>query len=101
MRSTWEQPWGERCTPCKGAGFKATLIPTLVEIATAISDKLKEEMKGGVPKPVTKLPIRPKGRPPLILDLDDKLLTFLRAVRTIGGIINIHSYIQQQGAYSQ
>lgn len=52
--------------------------------------KVKEErQKGGVPC-VSKLPVLPKGRPPLMLDLDHKLLTFLKAVRTKGGVVNIH-----------
>ena len=33
---------------------------------------------------------QPKGRPPILLDLDEKLVTFLKAVRTKGGVVNIH-----------
>ena len=43
-------------------------------------------MNGLVPI-VTELPVLPKGRPPLMLELDDKLL---RALRTKGGVVNIH-----------
>lgn len=47
--------------------------------------QLKEEKKKNpVLDPVTKLPVRP---PPLMLDLDEKLL---KAVRIKGGVVNIH-----------
>ncbi len=36
---------------------------------------------------VTVLPVRPRGRPPLLLELDDKLVT---AIRSKGGVVNIH-----------
>ena len=39
---------------------------------------------------ITSLPIRRKGRPPLLLELDDKLINYLRAIRNKGGIVNIH-----------
>ena len=42
------------------------------------------------PQPVTVVPSQPRGRPPILLELDEKLLKFLRAVRSKGGVINIH-----------
>ena len=42
------------------------------------------------PQPVTEIPIQPRGRPPYMLELDNKLVKFLLAVRNRGGIINIH-----------
>ncbi len=51
---------------------------------------MKEERKKVNPQPVTSLPAQPRGRHPLLLDLDVKLITFLQAIRRRGGIINIH-----------
>ena len=34
--------------------------------------------------------VKPKGRPPILLDLDEKLIKFLKAVRAKGGVVNIH-----------
>ena len=43
-------------------------------------------------QPVTAVPAKDRGRPPILLDLDEKLTTFLMitALRTKGGVINIH-----------
>ena len=38
-----------------------------------------------MPNPFTKLPVKPT-----MLDLDEKLLKFLKAVRIKGGVVNIH-----------
>ena len=53
-------------------------------------EKLRDERKKANPQPVTKLPIQPSGCPPILLDLDAKLIQFLKAVRSKGGVINIH-----------
>ena len=42
------------------------------------------------PQPVTAVPVKYRGRPPILLDLDEKLITLLRALRTTGGVINIY-----------
>ena len=42
------------------------------------------------PQPVTEIPVKDRGRPPILLDLDENLITFIRALRTKGGVINIH-----------
>ena len=39
---------------------------------------------------VTALPTMPRGRPPLLMELDKKLLRFLNAMRARGGVINSH-----------
>ncbi len=44
----------------------------------------------GNPQPVTMIAAKPKGRPPLLLDLDERLVTYLKAVRVKGGVVNIH-----------
>ena len=41
------------------------------------------------PLPVTLLSTQPRGRPPVLLELDTKLIQFLQAVRSKGGVINI------------
>ena len=51
---------------------------------------MKEEARKDNPLPVTALPIQPRGCPPLLLELDTKLIQFLQAVRRKGGVINIH-----------
>jgi hypothetical protein len=51
---------------------------------------MKEEAKKDNPLPVTVLPTQLRGRPPLLLELDVKLIKFLQAVRRKGGVINIH-----------
>ena len=48
----------------------------------------KEQLKTTIR--VTALPTRPRGRPPLLLELDEKLLQFLNAMRARGGVINSH-----------
>ena len=52
--------------------------------------KLREEKKKDHSQPVLKIPLQPRGRPPLMGDLDLSLLKFLRAVRAKDGVINIH-----------
>lgn len=42
------------------------------------------------PRPVTALPVLSRGRPSILLDLDEKLIKFLRAVQSKGDEINIH-----------
>ena len=54
------------------------------------------------------IPAKPKGRPPILLDLDGKLIKFLKAVRVKGGVVNIHvvraaakARIESNGSSSQ
>ena len=42
------------------------------------------------PEPVTTICNKERGRPPLLLELDDKLVSFLKAVRIKGEVVNIH-----------
>ena len=53
-------------------------------------EKINHQRRQLNPKPVTEIPIQPRGRPPYMLELDNKLIKFLLAVRNSGGIINIH-----------
>ena len=36
------------------------------------------------------IPSEVRGRPPILMDLDNKLLTFLKCIRSRGGVINVH-----------
>ena len=52
--------------------------------------KLKEESKKAAPEVISTLSVQRRGRPPYMLELDDKLIRFLRAIRSKGGVVNIH-----------
>ena len=41
------------------------------------------------PEPLTTICNKERGRPPLLLELDDKLVSFLKAVRIKVGVVNI------------
>ena len=56
-------------------------------------EQLAYQKKRNNPQPITS---KPKGRPPLLLELDEKLIGFIRAIRSKGGVINIHVVIEQQ-----
>lgn len=53
-------------------------------------EKMNQQTRQLNPQPVTEIPIQSRGRPPYMLELDNKLIKFLLAVRNRGGIINIH-----------
>ena len=57
---------------------------------TLYQQKMREETKKDQPMPVTMLTTQPRGRPPLLLELDEKLIKFLHGVRRKGGVININ-----------
>ena len=61
---------------------------TVRNFKRAYKDQLKRKQLH--PQPVTALPSKPRGRPPALLELDEKLIKFLRALRIKGGVINIH-----------
>lgn len=69
-----------------------TEFPNLSESTVRYSTKLyeqkmKDKAKKDNPLPVKALLTQPRGHPPLLLELDTKLL---RAVRRKGGVISIH-----------
>ena len=72
------------------AEFPSLRESTVRYFKALYQQKLRDERKKEYPQPVTALPIQPRGRPPLLLDLDTKLISFLRAVRRKDGVINIH-----------
>ena len=63
---------------------------TIRNFKKAYKERLDHERKKLHPKPVLEIQTQPRGRPPLLLELDGKLITFLKAVRIRGGVINIH-----------
>ena len=42
------------------------------------------------PQPVDSITPQPRGRPPILLELDTKLIKLLLVIRTKGGVVNIH-----------
>lgn len=65
-------------------------FPTLHESSIRNFKKMYLKKVKETRSSVTSLPCRPKGRPPLLLGLDNKLINYLRAIRNKGGIVNIH-----------
>ena len=53
-------------------------------------EKMETEKKKANPQPVTSLPNNVRGRPPILLELDGKLIKYLKTVRAKGGVVNIH-----------
>ena len=51
--------------------------------------KLAEAHKAGNTEVIC-IPSEVRGRPPVLMDLDNKLLTFLKGIRSRGGVINVH-----------
>ena len=56
----------------------------------AYTEKLTQESKKLNPQPITRIVTQPKGKTPILLELDDKLWKFLLAIRAKGGVIKIH-----------
>ena len=57
----------------------------------AYEKKLKEKKKQGgahAQVTVTSIPEDTRGRPPILLDLDKKLITLLKSIRNRGGVVN-------------
>ena len=51
--------------------------------------KLAETHKAGNTEVIC-IPSKVCGRPPILMDLDNKLLTFLKGIRSRGAVINVH-----------
>ena len=55
----------------------------------AYQKKLKEtKRQGGIQESVTSIPHGTRGRPPILLDLDQKLISLLKSIRNRGGVVN-------------
>ena len=52
--------------------------------------KLKETKRQGIQESVTSIPHDTRGRPPLLLDLDQKLMLLLKSIRNRGGVVNFN-----------
>ena len=63
---------------------------TIRNFKRAYNQKLDFQRKLINPKPVSEIPHKPRGRPPILLELDEKLIKFLCAVRNRGGVVNKH-----------
>lgn len=63
---------------------------TIRNFKKAYREIIEHERKQQHPKLVTVIPALPRGRPPILQELDEKLLKFLRAVRCKGGVVNRH-----------
>ena len=63
---------------------------TIRNFKKAYKEHLAYQRKQLHPKPVIEILTRPRGRPPLLLEVDAKLLSLLKAIRSKGGVINIH-----------
>ena len=51
--------------------------------------KLAEACKDGNTEVIC-IPSEVRGRPPVLMDLDNKSLTFLKGIPSRGGVINVH-----------
>ena len=63
---------------------------TVRSFKKAYREELEKQQKKTIPQPVTAITAKPKGRPALLLDLDEKLIKFLKAVKAKGAVVNIH-----------
>ena len=63
---------------------------TVRNFKRAYKEKLQKESKKVNPQPGTCITPQPRGRPPILLELDAKLIKLLTAIRTKGGVVNIH-----------
>ena len=63
---------------------------TIRNFKKAYQEKLHQQRKQLHPQPVTEIPTAQRGRSPMLLDLDEKLIAFLKAIRARGGVININ-----------
>ena len=62
---------------------------TIRNFKKAYLEKLNHERKQARPKQVTAITAQPRGRPPILLELDGKILQYLKALRSRGGVVNI------------
>ena len=63
---------------------------TIRHFTKAYREELKKKRRKADPQPVVEIAAKPKGCPPILLDLDEKMLKFLKAIRSKGGVVNIH-----------
>ena len=56
---------------------------TIRNFKKAYKERLEHETKQAHPKAVTAITTQPKGRPPILLELDGKLLQYLRVLKAL------------------
>jgi len=71
------------------------LFPNLTESTVrnfkrSYKEELGKQRKQLVPQPVKEIVPKTRGRPPILLELDERLRKFLTAIRMKGGVVNIH-----------
>ena len=47
-----------------------------------------QKTKGCLGQAVQVIPFEPQGRPAMLLELDNKLITFIKSIRARGGLVN-------------
>ena len=65
---------------------------TVRNFKKAYTEKLQQRRKQPYLQPVVEIPAQPRRRPPLLLELDEKLIKYLRAIRSKGRVVNIHVF---------
>ena len=63
---------------------------TVRNFKKSYKEELDKQRKELIPRPVTEIVSKTRGRPPILLELDEKLRKFLKAIRMKGGVVNIH-----------
>ena len=63
---------------------------TIRHFMKAYRDELEKKRRKADPQPVVEIAAKPKGCPPILLDLAEKMLKFLKAIRSKGSVENIH-----------
>ena len=82
---------GNTSTRCHfSAEFPDLKESTIRNFKKVYKEHLGYQRKQLHPKAVTEIPSQPRGHPPLLLEIDTKLLSFLKAVRRRGGVVNSH-----------
>ena len=61
---------------------------TVRNFKKSYNEKLQKESKKMNPQPVTSITPQPRGWPPILLELDTKLIKLLCAIRAKSGIVN-------------
>ena len=63
---------------------------TVRNFKKSYKDELDKQRKQLIPQPVKEIVPKTRGRPPILLELDEKLRKVLKAIRMKGGVVNIH-----------
>lgn len=72
------------------AAYPSLNESTVRDFKKAYRERMRLQKDLRNPEPITAIACGPRGRPALLMELDIKLIKFLQAVRSKGGVINIH-----------